>query len=94
MIDKFKNIFLKYKSGILYLFFGGLSTLLNIVVFFCLNTLLKMNYQVSNVIAWIVVVIFAYTTNKIWVFESKTKNKSEQKEIRKNEKKIKLGEKK
>lgn len=77
MIDKFKNIFLKYKSGILYLFFGGLSTLLNIVVFFCLNTLLKMNYQVANVIAWIVVVIFAYTTNKIWVFESKTKNKSE-----------------
>lgn len=77
MIDKFKSMFLKYKSGILYLFFGGLSTLLNIVVFFCLNTLVKMNYQVANVIAWIVVVIFAYTTNKIWVFESKTSSKSE-----------------
>ena len=77
LIDKGKKIYLKYKSQILYLFFGGLSTLLNIVIFFIFNTLIKIDYQISNVIAWIIVVIFAYITNKIWVFESKKETKSE-----------------
>ena len=77
LIDKGKKIYLKYKSQILYLFFGGLSTLLNIVIFFIFNTLIKIDYQTSNVIAWIIVVIFAYITNKIWVFESKKETKSE-----------------
>lgn len=77
LIDKGKQIYLKYKSQILYLFFGGMSTLLNIVIFFIFNNLIKVDYQVSNVIAWIIVVIFAYVTNKIWVFESKKTSKTE-----------------
>lgn len=76
-IEKLKPLFYKYKSQILYLFFGGLSTLLNIIIFFVLNTLFKIEYQISNVIAWIIVVIFAYITNKIWVFESKTTSKKD-----------------
>lgn len=75
MIQKIKELFYKYKSQILYLFFGGLTTLLNIVLFFILNTLCHIEYQISNVIAWIICVAFAYITNKIWVFESKTKDK-------------------
>ncbi len=31
-----------------------------------------MNYQVANIIAWFLSVLFAYVTNKIWVFSSKT----------------------
>lgn len=77
IVEKIKSLFYKYKSQVLYLFFGGLSTLLNIIIFFILNTVISINYQVSNVIAWIVVVIFAYITNKIWVFESKTNSKGE-----------------
>ena len=49
-IEKLKPLFYKYKSQILYLFFGGLSTLLNIIIFFVLNTLFKIEYQISNVI--------------------------------------------
>ncbi|MFD1317193.1 GtrA family protein [Loigolactobacillus zhaoyuanensis] len=55
---------------IAYLFFGGLTTLINIVVFAVLNPL--MNYQVANVIAWFLSVLFAYITNKLWVFSSQT----------------------
>lgn len=77
IIDKFKTLFYKYKSQVLYLFFGGLSTFLNIIIFFLLNTLVKIDYQISNVIAWIIVVVFAYITNKIWVFESKTTSKKD-----------------
>lgn len=71
------NIYDKYKEGILYLIFGGLTTVLNIVSYTLLANLLNINYMVSNVIAWILSVIFAYVTNKIYVFESKTNTKSE-----------------
>lgn len=35
-----------------------------------------MNYQIANVIAWFLSVLFAYITNKIWVFSSKTRGLS------------------
>ncbi len=60
----------KYRSVISYLVFGGLTTLINIVTFALLNPV--MNYQVANIIAWFLSVLFAYVTNKIWVFSSKT----------------------
>lgn len=60
----------KYRSVISYLVFGGLTTLINIVTFALLNPI--MNYQVANIIAWFLSVLFAYVTNKIWVFSSKT----------------------
>ncbi|EJN55168.1 Teichoic acid glycosylation protein [Loigolactobacillus coryniformis subsp. coryniformis CECT 5711] len=60
----------KYRSVISYLVFGGLTTLINIVAFTLLNSV--MNYQVANIIAWFLSVLFAYVTNKIWVFSSKT----------------------
>ncbi|MBW4802623.1 GtrA family protein [Loigolactobacillus coryniformis] len=60
----------KYRSVISYLVFGGLTTLLNIIVFALLNPV--MNYQVANIIAWFLSVLFAYITNKLWVFSSKT----------------------
>ncbi|RRG02547.1 MAG: GtrA family protein [Lactobacillus sp.] len=60
----------KYRSVISYLVFGGLTTLINIIVFALLNPI--MNYQVANIIAWFLSVLFAYITNKLWVFSSKT----------------------
>lgn len=64
------KLFKKYQSVIAYLFFGGLTTLINIGVFTLLEPV--MNYQIANVIAWFLSVLFAYITNKIWVFSSKT----------------------
>lgn len=64
-----KNI----KEAILYLFFGGLTTLVDLVVHFLLDKPLgKDLYYVSATIAWVAAVAFAFVVNKLWVFESKS----------------------
>lgn len=69
-----KKLIKKYKEIILYIFFGVLTTIVNFVIYFIMNALLGEDmYLVSNVIAWIGAVAFAYVTNKIWVFESKSR---------------------
>lgn len=60
----------KYKSIILYIVFGGLTTLINIVVYYLCSHIGGFNTITSNVIAWILSVLFAYITNRKWVFES------------------------
>ena len=59
------------KELISYLIFGVLTTIVNIVVYYVFNTWLQVNYLVSNAIAWIASVLFAYITNRKYVFESK-----------------------
>ena len=68
------------KEVILYLVFGVLTTLLNLgIKIGLLKTVLDENnpfqLQVAVFIAWIIAVIFAYVTNRIFVFESKSKEK-------------------
>lgn len=70
----FEQFYLKHKSVLLYLFFGGLSFVLNVVVYYIFNTPLGLKPLIANIIAWIAAVVFAYITNKIWVFESETEN--------------------
>lgn len=65
----------KYREVISYLFFGGCTTLINIVSFFLLR-LINCPLFISNLFAWIISVFFAFVTNKIFVFESKDKNKN------------------
>ena len=72
MIKKIWNLYLKYKEAILYLIFGGLTTLLNIVTYAVCSHLFHIDTLISNAIAWVAGVAFAYVTNKIFVFESKT----------------------
>lgn len=64
------NLYHRYEAVISYLFFGGLTTVINTVVFFALYH--HMNYQVANAIAWFLSVLFAFITNKLWVFHSKS----------------------
>ncbi len=66
-----KELWEKYKETILYVIFGGLTTLLNIVTFYVLFQWLGVDKVPANVIAWIVGVLFAFFTNKSFVFESK-----------------------
>lgn len=66
----------KYREVLSYLLFGGLTTLVNIVSFFILRQF-NVAIYISNVIAWILSVLFAFITNKLFVFESKGKNKKE-----------------
>jgi len=75
MLDKMMNLLKKYRSQIVYLIFGVLTTVVNYLVFFpCSSYLEKTGFQyavaVSNTIAWVFAVLFAYVTNKPFVFES------------------------
>ena len=66
----------KYKEGLLYLFFGGCTTLINILSF-ALFRFFRVGTYISNGIAWVIAVLFAFITNKLFVFESKGKTKKE-----------------
>ncbi|WP_368259475.1 GtrA family protein [Enterococcus sp. 2201sp1_2201st1_C11_2201SCRN_220225] len=59
-----------------YLFFGGLTTLVNLVVFFFTRRILNWDLVVANSLAWFLSVLFAFVTNKRWVFASKTSGAS------------------
>lgn len=71
MIDYIK----KHKEMLLYLIFGVLTTLLNIVAYGLMKNILNIDYMISNIIAWCLSVAFAYITNKTYVFNSNKNNK-------------------
>ena len=71
-IQKIKQLIKKYEEIIKYLIIGVLTTALNYTVFVILVNVVKMEMHASNLIAWLVGVIFAYFTNKLFVFESKS----------------------
>ena len=57
-----------------YTIFGILTSVINILVYFLFTDILSINYIISNIVAWFVSVLFAYVTNRIWVFESENEN--------------------
>ena len=70
------NIYKKYKEIINYLIVGVLTTVVSLAVYYiCVITFLDpqnaIELQIANVISWIAAVIFAYITNRKFVFESK-----------------------
>ena len=68
-----KNLIIKYKELIIYGIFGVGTTLVNFLTYKLFNVLLGVDfYLVSNIIAWFVSVVFAYVSNKLFVFESKS----------------------
>ena len=74
-MEKIKALFKKLvnKETVTYVIFGVLTTLVNLVVFKGCDVLFKgEHYLVSNSVAWVAAVAFAYVTNKLFVFESKS----------------------
>ena len=71
MKEKLISLFHKHEQIISYVFFGGLTTLVNFIVYYPLYNLCQLSASLSNILAWIVAVIFAYLTNKPFVFKSK-----------------------
>lgn len=70
MGQKLKNLFLKYYDILVYLIFGVLTTVVNYLVYLPCYNLLAFDASVSNMIAWAVAVVFAFVTNKPFVFKS------------------------
>lgn len=71
-MNKALDLIKKNKEFILYGFFGVCTTIVNIAVYAVSYNLLNISNVVSTVIAWIIAVLFAYVTNKLFVFESKS----------------------
>lgn len=71
-MKKIIDLFKKYKEIILYLIIGGLTTLVNILAYWVFANPLNLHTVLSNILAWVISVLFAYFTNKIFVFESKS----------------------
>ncbi|MBQ2028688.1 MAG: GtrA family protein [Clostridia bacterium] len=69
--DSILPLFRKYSEYILYVFFGGVTTVINIVAYWICTRWLGMDTDWATTIAWILAVIVAYVTNRIWVFRSK-----------------------
>ncbi len=68
-----KKLFNQYRELISYIFFGALTTVVSLVSFRIFDIILgEKLYLLTNIISWIFAVVFAYITNKLWVFESKS----------------------
>ena len=77
-MQKIKELYLKYKEIINYLIFGVLTTVVSLVtkyllLFTILDASNAFQLQIAVVTSWIAACLFAYITNRIWVFESKSK---------------------
>lgn len=70
MFAKIRELIEKYWDVLSYLIFGVLTTIVNYVVYLPCYNVLGFSAVISNGIAWVVAVAFAYLTNKPFVFRS------------------------
>ena len=73
-----KKIYTKYKEIINYIIVGGLTTCVSLLTYYLLtftilNPNISIELQIATIISWIISVLFAFFTNKKYVFESKNK---------------------
>ena len=78
LIEFIKKIYKKYKEIILYLIFGVLTTIVSlgskyILLFVLLDAKDPLQLQISIILSWMIAVIFAYVTNRIFVVKMKRK---------------------
>lgn len=76
IMEKIRELVKKFctKEVMLYLVFGGLTTLINIGSFALFTKIFNWEENISNIFAIILAVLFAYSTNKDLVFHSKAGN--------------------
>ena len=60
----------KYEELLIYIFVGVLTTLVNMIVYYYFTRIINFSLYTSNIIAWIVAVLFAFFSNKFIVFKS------------------------
>lgn len=71
-MTKLRELWKKYREQLTYLIFGGLTTLVNLVVYRLL-TLQGLTTDPATITATLVSILFAYATNRRWVFESRAR---------------------
>lgn len=73
-ITKIKIFYAHYRSEMTYLIVGGLTTLINFVVYLLAREIFRIHYIDANLFAWVMAVLFAYIATRTWVFQSKNMN--------------------
>ena len=73
MNEKLKALYEKYKDLIPYVIFGVLTTIVNYVSYWLFAHPLGCGTVFSTAVAWVLSVLFAYVTNRRWVFHSEAK---------------------
>lgn len=68
------SMYRKYEEGINYLIFGFLAFVLNYVLYFLFASAMHVHYMAATALSWILTVVFAYWTNRTFVFKSKNKD--------------------
>ena len=71
-METLKNLYFKHKEIINYLLFGGMTTVVSWGTYSLFVKAIGMSVSVGNILSWICAVLFAFVTNKLFVFESKT----------------------
>lgn len=72
LFEPFQPFYRKYKEGLLYLLFGGLTFFLVIGIYAVLDQLLEIGVLTANIVSWLAGVTFSFFTTRSWVFKSKT----------------------
>ncbi len=60
----------RHREMLLYLFFGGLTTVISIGSFWLCEGVLQLNEHIANTVSWFLAVLFAFVTNRLWVFQA------------------------
>lgn len=70
------GMYKKYEEGINYLFFGFLAFVLNYILYFLFESVIRIpyGYIIATALAWALTVVFAYWTNRRFVFKSNNKD--------------------
>lgn len=71
MINKMLKLWTKHREVLSYLIFGVLTTVVNVGLFMLLTACTSLPTGMANAIALAASILFAYVTNKLWVFESR-----------------------
>ena len=71
LFHKCLDLYKKYEEGLNYLIFGFLAFVLNYVLYYVFESIFHVHYMAATAISWVLTVIFAYWTNRTFVFKSK-----------------------
>ena len=69
---RLKQLFSQYRDIILYLFFGGVTTLINIIVFYVTTTWCHWSVTISYCVAFVISALFGSLSMRVAVFHSTT----------------------
>ena len=72
-----KELLEKYKNIIPYLFFGVCTTVVNMAVYWLCTHICALSVMQGTIVAWVTAVLFAYLTNRKWVFPSEATGRCE-----------------